>query len=63
MSHTNITKVMWYIFVQLSSLNNTMSPEGREARRPESLDDFTLSSLRASQPYSFLSYLLDWVFK
>jgi hypothetical protein len=25
MSHKNVTKVVWYILVQLSSLNNTMS--------------------------------------
>ena len=25
MSHKNVTKVEWYILVQLSSLNNTMS--------------------------------------
>ena len=24
MSHKNVTKVVWYILVQLSSLNNTM---------------------------------------
>jgi hypothetical protein len=24
MSHNNVTKVVWYILVQLSSLNNTM---------------------------------------
>ncbi len=25
MSHKNVTKVVWYILAQLSSLNNTMS--------------------------------------
>ena len=25
MSHKNVTKVVWYILVELSSLNNTMS--------------------------------------
>jgi hypothetical protein len=57
MSPKNVTKVVLYIFVQLSSLNNAMSLEGWEARRPESLEALALSSLPASQPYSFLAYL------
>jgi len=46
-SPKNITKVVWYILVQLGSLNNTMSLEGWEARKPGSFRAFKASSFPA----------------
>ena len=57
MSSKSVTKVVWYILVQLKSLDNGLSLEGWEARRPESLESLALSSLPASQHYSLLAYL------